>query len=280
MLDLADLELMAAVARTGSVRAAAAELAMHVATAYRRLNGIERRCGTPMFYRADGRLKPTEPGELVVRVALEGQARLAELNRRLAGAAAEIAGTITVTTTDSLASIVFPAVAAFRSSHPLVRLHVVLSNRDADLAQHEADVAIRPTRSPPESLIGRRAAVFGYGIYASAPDIDGWIALDETLGAIPSSRWLRERLSGEVPVMSVNSMWATAQACAAGAGKALLPDYLARHFGLERIEGPIRELQSEVWLLTHEDLSRTPRIRAFVAAAALHIRRALADGDA
>lgn len=279
MLEFADLETVAAVARSGSVRAAAAELGAHAATIYRRLATIERRIAAPLFYRAEGQLKPTEQGELVVQVALEGQTRLAELNRKLSGAAAVIAGDITVTTTDSLASVVFPAVKEFRAAHPLVRIRVVLSNQEADLARHEAEIAIRPTRMPPESLIGRRAATFGYGIYTSEAAPQGWIALDGSLGAIPSSRWLKNRLGVEAPVMTVNSMWAAGQACAAGAGKALLPDYVARPLGLRRLEGPIEALESEVWLLTHEDLSRTPRIRAFVASVSSAIRNALTSPE-
>ncbi len=275
MLDLADLELVAAVARSGSVRSAAVKLGAHAATIYRRLAAIERRVTAPLFYRAGGRLKPTEQGEMVVQVALEGQGRLAELNRKLSGAAVVVAGTITATTTDSLAPIVFPAVTRFSAANPLVRVHVILSNREADLARHEAEVAIRPTRTPPESLIGRRAATFGYGVYTSEADPPGWIALDGSLGAIPSSRWLRNRLGVEAPVITVNSVWAAGQACAAGGGKALLPDYVATPLRLRRLEGPIDELESEVWLLAHEDLSRTPRIRAFIASVAGHIRNTL-----
>jgi len=277
MLDLADLELVAAVARSGSVRAAAAKLNAHAATIYRRLAAIERRVSAPLFFRAEGRLNPTEQGEMVVQVALEGQAKLAELNRKLSGAAAALAGSITVTTTDSLAPIVFSAVTRFRAANPLVRVRVVISNQEADLAQHEAEVAIRPTRTPSESLIGRRAATFGYGIYTSEADPQGWIALDGSLGTIPSSRWLRNRLELEEPVIVVNSMWAAGQACAAGAGKALLPDYVAGPLHLRCLEGPIDELESEVWLLTHEDLSRTPRIRMFIANVADYIRNALVE---
>lgn len=278
MLDMADLEIVAAVARAGSVRSAAAELDAHPATIYRRLAAIERSVTTPLFYRGEGRLKRTEQGELVVQVAQEGQARLAELNRKLSGAAAVLAGTITATTTDTLAPIVFPAVSRFRATHPLVRIHLTLSNHDADLSQHEAEVAIRPTRTPPESLIGRRAATFGYGVYASEQEPPGWIALDSSLAGIPSSRWLRNRLGAEAAVIAVNSMWAAGLACAAGGGKALLPSYVAKPLGLRRLEGPIEELQSEVWLLTHEDLSRTPRIRAFIASVASNIKSSL-EGD-
>jgi len=274
MLDLPDLELVAVVARTGSVRAAASAMHTHPATIYRRLAAIDRRVAAPLFHRADGRLKPTEHGELVVQVAQEGQARLAELNRKLSGAATVLEGTIVVTTTDSLAPIVCPAVARFRVTNPLVRVHLKLSNRDADLSRHEAEVAIRPTRTPPESLIGRRAATFGYGVYANNRKHAGWIALDSSLAGIPSSRWLKGRLGSETPAITVNSMWAAGQACAAGGGRALLPSYVAKPLGLHRLEGPIAELESEVWLLTHEDLSRTARIRAFIARVGDHIRNA------
>lgn len=280
MLAHADLDLIATIARAGSVRAAGTALGAHPATLYRRLSAIERRLAGRLFHRVDGRLRPTEQGEMIVQVALEGQARLAELNRKLSGAAAAIAGTITATTTDSLAPLVFPAVAKFRAANPLVRVHVILSNEEADLARHEAEVAIRPTRSPPESLIGRRAASFGYGIYARDAGQQEWIALDRSLGAIPASRWLRERLGVAEPAIVVNSMWAAGHACAAGGGKALLPDYVARPLGLRRLEGPIPELQSEVWLLTHQDLSKTPRIRAFIASLAAMLRGAVAaDGE-
>jgi DNA-binding transcriptional LysR family regulator len=279
MLDAADLDLVAAVARSGNIRSAAKDLQAHPATLYRRLAALERSMPTPLFYRADGRLKPTEHGELVVRAALEGQARLAELNRKLSGAATVLAGEITVTTTDSLAPIVFPAVSMFRTANPLVRIHVSLSNRDADLAQYEAEVAIRPTRTPPDSLIGRRAGSFSYAVYATSGEPSGWIALDGSLAGIPSSKWLTNRLGDETPVITVNSMWAAGQACAAGGGKALLPSYVAEPLGLHRLEGPIAELQSEVWCLTHADMSRTPRIRAFIANVARTIRNSVEDPD-
>jgi DNA-binding transcriptional LysR family regulator len=196
----------------------------------------------------------------------------------LSGAATVLAGTIVVTTTDSLAPIVCPAVTRFRVANPLVRIQLKLSNRDADLSRHEAEVAIRPTRTPPETLIGRRATTFSYGIYANNRKPAGWIALDASLGGIPSSRWLKNRLGTESPSITVNSMWAAGQACAAGGGRALLPSYVAKPLGLHRLEGPIAELESEVWLLTHEDLSRTARIRAFVASVGDHIRKAF-QGD-
>lgn len=279
MLDFVDLELVGAIARCGGVRRAADALGTHPATLYRRFAALERRLAAPLFYREGARLVPTELGEAVALEAEASQARLAELNRRLSGAGDGIAGPIAVTTTDSLAPLVSKAIARFCAAQPRVQVHLVLSNGYADLARHEAEVAIRPTRTPPDTLVGRRAARFSYGIYAACSAAPGWIVLDASLASIPSSRWLADRLAGEAPVMSVNSMWAAGEACAAGVGRALLPSYVARGLGLMRVEGPIPELTSEVWLLTHEDMRRTARIRAFVAMAAADLHAAIQEGD-
>lgn len=133
------------------------------------------------------------------------------------------------------------------------------------MARYEAEIAIRPTRSPPEALVGRQAGDFSFGVYARAgvPD-DAWITLDDSLAAIPSSRWLQGRIGSGGGVLRVNSMWAAAEAAAAGAGRAVLPDYLAKAHLMQQIGEPVRELQSQVWLLVHPDLRRVRRVRAFL----------------
>lgn len=74
----------------------------------------------------------------------------------------------------------------------------------------------------------------------------------------------------------MNGMWSAGQAAASGLGKALLPDYLAKQFGLRSLGEPIDGLDSEVWLLIHADLRRTPRIRAFMDFAGRLLRARLA----
>lgn len=280
MLDHQDLDLVSALARTGGPRQAALALGAHAATVYRRLKALEARLGAPLFERTDGRYRATELGREVLAAAEESRLRLAELNRRLSGADPRMTGEIVATTTDSLAPLVWEAVAAFRAAYPEVVVRLTISNDFADMARHEAEVAIRPTRTPPETLVGRRAARFDYGVYARAGAPEAWIVLDESLATIPSSRWLADR-RGAAPVAArTNSMWAAAEACAAGLGRALLPSYLAVGRGLERREGPIPEIASEVWVLTHDDLRRTPRIRAFTVAVAEDLQARIAPGQA
>jgi DNA-binding transcriptional LysR family regulator len=102
------------------------------------------------------------------------------------------------------------------------------------------------------------------------------VALDDSLAAIPSSRWLAKQVPVDAIVLRVNSMWAAAQAAAAGIGKALLPDYLGREFDLAREDRQIAEIDSQVWMLIHPDLRRTAKIRAFLDFGAPYIRARLA----
>jgi len=52
----------------------------------------------------------------------------------------------------------------------------------------------------------------------------------------------------------------------AGVGIALLPCYLGdRDTGVRRISGVLPDLASELWIVTHQDLKNTARIRAFLS---------------
>ncbi|CAN7529712.1 LysR family transcriptional regulator [Rhizobium sp. LjRoot30] len=277
MLTTDDILLIGTLARVGKPDLAAAALNIHLATVYRRLKDLEREASAPLFQRLGGRYHPTPLGDDFVRAAAAIETTLAEARRQLSGGKRRLEGRITITTVDSLVAIIAPLFSSFRARHPGISFELVVSNGFADMARYEAEVAIRPTRSPPETLIGQRAGSFGYGVYAVGGDDDDlpWIVLDDSLAAIPSSRWLSGRVSAAETVLRVNSMWAAGQAAAAGLGKALLPDYLGRQFALAEVGAPVSELESEVWLLIHPDLRRTPRIQAFVEFTANHLRAIL-----
>ncbi len=282
MLSTDDILLIGMLARMGKPGPAAAALNIHLATLYRRLKDLEQEAGTPIFQRIDGRYHPTPLGSEFVRAASAMETTLAEARRQLSGGTQRLEGRITITTADTLLAMVTTLLPPFRAQHPGISFELVVSNGFADMSRYEAEVAIRPTRSPPETLVGQRAGTFGYGIYAAASDAEGlpWIVLDDSLSAIPSSRWLSGRISQTETVLRVNSMWAAGQATATGLGKALLPDYVAQQFNLHPLGTPVSELESEVWLLIHPDLRRTPRIHAFIEFATTHLRAMLRSGYA
>ena len=285
MLKYDDISLVAAVAAAGGPRAAAQRLRTHAATVYRRLRRIETAVGGRLFERIDGRYLPTELAGQIIEAAGTVEAQLIELNRRLAGADDRLHGTVSVTTTDSLLPIVCEALGQFQAEQPAISIRLTISNAFADMARHEAEVAIRPTRTPPETLVGQRVAQFDYAVYRRAsrwPTEESacWIGLDESLASIPSARWTAEHVDEELIATKVNSMWAAAEAAAAGLGLALLPVYLAEGRPLEPVGQPIPEIASELWVLTHPDLRHTPRIRAFTGSVARYLRQRFAAGTA
>lgn len=56
--------------------------------------------------------------------------------------------------------VLMPMFASFNRAHPRVELHIFVSNSDASLAQRKADIAIRLSNTPPDTLIGKRVVAF------------------------------------------------------------------------------------------------------------------------
>jgi len=110
-----------------------------------------------------------------------------------------------------------------------------------------------------------------------------WIALDDTLASTVIGRWIHEHLRAAKVTCRVDALPALCDAALAGLGLALLPYYLGDPAsGLRRFTPKTpAEPRSALWLLTHEDLRRTARIRATLdfLAKALASERALLEGN-
>ncbi len=280
MLDWNDLRTVLAVSRARGASEAAGALGVHPSTVFRRLNALEASLGARLFDRLPEGYAPTPAGEEICALAERMEADVAALDRRLAGRDLRPSGTVRVTTTDTLVGLLTPHFAAFRRAHPEIALHVVVANRFFDLTRHDADVAIRPTNDPPDNLVGRRLATIATAIYAAAdylaahPDTDDpgrhdWIVPDESLAHLAAARWLRRTLPRAGNGYRVNTLMAALEAAKAGLGLAALPCYLADGApSLSCVRPPLAELDSALWILTHQDLRHVARVRAFLDAMA------------
>ncbi|TGP45278.1 LysR family transcriptional regulator [bacterium M00.F.Ca.ET.230.01.1.1] len=264
MIDYDDVRLVAAIAAAGGVRGAQARLGTHIATIYRQLRELERRTGGALFERLGDNLAPTGRAEPFLDAAEELRDHLAEVERRVAAQDDRLVGPLNVTTADTLLDIACACLKAFGDAHPGIALSLEVNNSFADLGRREADVAIRPTRTPPETLVGRRVARFSYAVFTSDPSpAEGWIGLDAALAALPAAQWLKGNVAEGLIKLRVNSLTAAAAAAESGWGKALLPDYIGAARRLFRMGETIEELGSELWVLSHPDLKGNPRVRAF-----------------
>lgn len=272
-----DLRYVLAVGRHGTLSAAARHLGVNHSTVFRRIGLIEERLGARLFERHRDGYTPTPAGEEAVALAERLESEVGHLERRLAGRDTRPSGTVRVTTTDTLLlGALAPVLAAFCALHPEIELEVVAENRFLNLSKRDADVAIRPTSAPPETLVGRRVcgvatAVYGSTAYfAAAPPLDNlgvhaWVAPDDSLAHLPSSRWLRATLQNARIVLRANTLLGLLVSAEAGVGLAALPCFLGDAApGLRRVRPPVDELTTGLWLLTHRDLRRVARVRTFM----------------
>jgi DNA-binding transcriptional LysR family regulator len=183
-----------------------------------------------------------------------------------------------------------------RGVSPRVVLHAVVDNRVLNLTRREADVALRPLRPREGDLWGRKIADVGWTVYG-APDyfarhgrpatpadlaahaLIGW---EETAAGITAADWLAGVASASAVVYRTTSLINQFKAAMNGIGLAVLPCYLGDpEPGLARaLTQPVPELARELWIVTHTDLKRTARVRAFfdVVGDGLASKRALLEG--
>jgi molybdate transport repressor ModE-like protein len=284
-LDWNDLQVFLAVARQGSVGAAARHLGINHSTVLRRVASLEAVLGARLFDRLPGGYTPTAAGELLAEslAGLDDQVDAAQ--RQLAGGDAEIKGSIRLTTTDTLVhGLLMPHLVAFQAQHPQIELELVANNALLNLTQREADVAVRGTNHPPENLIGRRVGRIQTALYAAPAYLEAlqageparevindiqwpghrWVAPSATLSHLEQAKWVREHVPPERVVVRVDSLVAMVQAVQHGMGLGWLLCPLAKQAGaLVQMAAPLPEAATDIWVLTHPQLKSVQRMRVF-----------------
>ncbi|PWC44792.1 LysR family transcriptional regulator [Azospirillum sp. TSO22-1] len=280
MLDWDDLRIVLAVARAGGIGGAAGTLGVNQSTVFRRLNALEESLGVRLFERLPGGYRATPAGEDMVGTAERMEEEVLSLARSLTGRDERLCGHLRVTASESLAHRpLVRHLAAFRAAHPGITLEVIVDNRTLALSRRESDIALRATRPAEGDLYGRKLADVAWTVYGAPAYLDragspaapedladhalvGWDAGSPPLKA---AEWLRALAPDTAVVYRANSTLNQATACAAGLGLAVLPCFLGdAEPGLERVFAPIPALTRELWLVTHQDLKRTARVRAFL----------------
>jgi DNA-binding transcriptional LysR family regulator len=263
-------------------------------TVLRRVSAFEKQLGIRLFERLPTGHVLTAGGEELIAAARHIDDTVTTVARKLAGKDLRLSGTVRVTTTDTLMASILPVILAkFRTAHPGICIEVALSNVMFNLTKRDADVAIRPANDPPETLVGRRVAKIAFAIYASprylakrrkVDDLAAhqWVGPDDSLADTAVAQWMRSQLPDSEISLRVDSLLGMRQAAQAGLGLAALPCFLGDTSpGLVCVHRPIASMQTTLWILTHEDLRHTARIRAFIefAANACSRLRPLLEGE-
>jgi DNA-binding transcriptional LysR family regulator len=278
-LAVADLPLILALARARTLAAAAEKLGVDLSTVFRRLNALESRLRVRLFDRSARGYQLTAAGERAAATAERVETELLSLDREISGRDQHLSGILRVTASETLSYAVLPRLfAAFHEAHPRIQLVLSIDNRMFDLSRREADVALRVQRPGDPALFGRRLTRIAWAFYGpegvpplrraartfnfARHAVIGW---DEP-ARIVASDWIARHVPTDRICFRSNSLVNQLMAVRAGVGIALLPCYLADgETRLQRVSPVLPDLSSELWIVTHQDLKHTARIRAFLS---------------
>ncbi len=277
-----DFRLVKAIADHHGLTGAAAALGVNHSTVFRRLGQIEEQVGLQLFERRKTGYVATVAGVEMAMLAARVEDDVAAFSRRLAGRDLAPSGELRITTTDTLyLNLLLPIFAAFRAIHPAIRLDIVIGNQALNLSKRDADIAIRASDAPGETLVGRRLATLNWAIYGSAaqsganapsapsPPADlferDWVALGDALGYVKAARYVREKVAPERIALKSSAVLGLAEAVEQGLGIGPLPCFIAdQRPALVRLLPPDPDFSTGLWILTHPDIRNAPRVRAFM----------------
>lgn len=266
-----DLKLFLAVARAGSISGGAKQLGVQHSTVSRRMRQLEVQLGARLIERKKSGYELTQAGESVRNAALRMESEVIAVDGAVLGKDTSLAGTLQVTAINNMAStVLMPMFASFSSAHPGVELHIIVSNTDASLSQREADVAIRLTNAPTDTLIGKRIVTVASAVYGSRSYIDRIRQRDERpkwLGVqccVFHKTWTKQSCNTQQHNFYSDDTLLTLAALKQGLGVSYLPCFMGDADPmLVRYADPDSAHNLGLWILLHPDLRHTARVLAF-----------------
>ena len=274
--DWDDLRFFLAVSRSRSIRSAAEFMNANHATVSRRLTALEEAVEARLFDRAKSGLRLTQIGEELLPIARRVEEEVASASRMIVGRDTRPTGSVHVSLPPFLAfSSLAADFAEFGRQFEDIDIYLHFSNTYADLGRREADVSIRYAHEVMDDLVGRKLVACSKAIYCS-PDYadrindDGgvgqfWIGWDEPEGDFAAT-WIKKSPFPNAKLRHRANEGAPQIALAvAGAGLTTIPCFVGdRTPGLVRAPFQKPVMDRYLWLLLHNDLRKTARIRAFV----------------
>ena len=172
-MDWDKIRLFYEVAEAGSFTRAGENLGLNQSSISRHISALEHDLKVPLFHRHARGLILTEHGEILFRTARDMLMRIEATRSRLDETSELPAGNLKVTATVGIGAIwLAKRVSEFLGVYPDVRIQLIVTNEELDLAMREADIAIRLRRPSQPDLIQRRLFTVHYHAYAARSYIE------------------------------------------------------------------------------------------------------------
>src|ERR1700694_4486017 len=203
-MEWSDLRIFLAIARAGTLGAAARSCGQSQPTMGRRLRALETAVGHTLFQRTGDGFVLTDEGSALLAHAERIEDEVLAAQRQLDGDARQLGGTLRVSSSDWFGiHLLTPVFAEFTRLQPRVVVELLTDARLYSLPRREADLAFRITPFREPEVISRKLMHIEYGVYLKSglksPRLgDGagtpLITMDTAFGGIPDSVWLQRVL--------------------------------------------------------------------------------------
>ncbi|TKI04507.1 LysR family transcriptional regulator [Martelella alba] len=271
-----------AVARTGSLRAAATSLGVDQATVARRLRALERELRTALFRRSPEGYHLTDSGRRLLPDMEQMEAMAASIERKSVGMDGTLTGKVRIASTDALARyFLLAALEELQRTAPHIGVTLSTAPAVVDIRRGEADIAIRSARPTDDNVIIRRLATFRLGLYAAENYVrrrgrpkPGTAFQGHDLVMFPEEAvpqyWqalCEEPLTNGRIALETTSQWVYFEALRQGLGIGMMAREIVQKYCPELINiMPDRSGSADIWLVINPDVWSAGRVQAVIAA--------------
>lgn len=272
-----DLRIFLAIARDGSLSAAAKSLRVTQPTVGRRLRTLEETLGARLFDRMPEGLVPTAAGGELLPLAEAVEQAAHAVDRRQPALVEEARGTVRLSVWEIFGQFLADHLIELRQRLPEIEIEISVTHSRANLVRREADLLIQECLPENPGLIARKIASHTYAVYGERTLVARypaattearfrdcpWAGYDEDHTYFPNQAWMLERLEDRNAAIRVNNGIMLHEAVRKGAGLGVLPCFAGdQDPALVRLTPPIDELTRKLHLVVHQDLRRSPAVRA------------------
>ena len=274
-LNWSDLQILLVFHREGTLQKAATKLKVDISTVSRRIRALETDLEQKLIENISGRLVLTSFGEQVVQAADAMASESDRLQRIIKGKENNLSGVLRVALLDMLVFFHQDIFQSFSVAYPRITLELISgTSRLHSLTQREADIAIRVSKKPDDTLVGMRVLQTEYAIYAHSEIAESsfkswatlpWIGWDPTVNARMNDAWMKKHVPSEQIRFRANSAISQFIMTESGGGACILPSiYGDLSNKLVRLSDDLKGFDTSVWVLTHRDLRRNGRVQTFL----------------
>ncbi len=243
-MDWDKLKIFHNVALDLNISEAAHKMNISHSSISRQISALERDLKVSLFKRHARGLTLTEQGKILFKTAHDIFGKIALTEAKLTESKENPTGPLTIAATVAFGTTwLAPRIEKFTNSYPDIDVSIIIENKYTDLAQGEADVALRLTEPTQMDLIRFPLYEFQFKIYSSPEYIEKYgipkdvselpnhkiVAFGDSVEpSIPDVNCILDLLpkNKKVKTLFISNMYGVMRAIGGGAGIGALPEYM------------------------------------------------------